>query len=81
MGFEDIHINSTIAKEMSKNSSIGNSIRFPQCSSTFYFFQDWSPNVSSLKKASEETTVSAIGRLNSSTESDQETNRIANESE
>lgn len=81
MGFKDIYINSTIAEEMSKNSSIGNSNRFLQCRSTLHFFQDWSPNVSSSKKTPEETTVSAIGRLNSGTESDQETNRIANESE
>jgi hypothetical protein len=44
-------------------------------------FQDWSPNVSATKKNSEETTTAMTAKLNSSTESDQEVNRTANESE
>lgn len=81
MGFENIYIDSKITEEMSQNFSIGKAIIVLQCCPTLDFFQDWSPSGSASKKAPEETTVSAIGRLNSSTESDQETSRIANESE
>lgn len=81
MGFEDLHLDSTITEKMSENFSFGIPNLFCLHHHTFSLLQDWSPNVSALKKAPEETTASIVGRLNSSTESDQETTRLASESE